>query len=82
MLHSLQAGEGSALFFFQATASLPTAEETALSDTMTQSANAAVLRKVQAEWPRKCEAYTAFSAEQRASVTRESYDCVPRASKC
>ena len=33
------------LHYFQATASLSTAKETALGDTLTQSANAAVLRK-------------------------------------
>ena len=56
------------LRYFQAQASLPTAEQTALSDTVTQSANAAVLREVQVERPRRRKAYTAFTAEQRATI--------------
>ena len=56
------------LRYFQVTASLPTAEDTTLSDTVTQSANAAVLREVQPERPRKCKAYTVFTAEQRATI--------------
>ena len=56
------------LRYFQVTAALPTAKETALGDTMTQSANAAVLRKVQAERPRRCKPYTVFTAEQRATI--------------
>ena len=47
---------------------MPTAEEMALGDTMTQSANAAILREVQAKWLRKHKAYTAFTAEQRATI--------------
>ena len=58
-----------ALFrYFQATTSLPTAEETALGDTVTQSANAVVLREVQAKRPGKRKAYTAFTAEQRTTI--------------
>ena len=38
----------------------------ALGDTMTQSANAAVLHEVQAKRPGKCKTYTAFTTEQRA----------------
>ena len=49
------------LRYFQATASLPTAKETALGDTMTQSANAAVLREVQTERLRKSKPYTVFT---------------------
>ena len=56
------------LRYFQVTASLPTAENTTLGDTVTQSANAAVLREVQAERPRKRKAYTVFTAEQRATI--------------
>ena len=56
------------LRYFQAQASSPTAEETTLSDTVTQSANAAVLREVQVKRPRKHKAYTAFTAEQRATI--------------
>ena len=56
------------LHFFQVTASLPTAEETALGDTVTQSANGTVLREVQAEQPRKRKPYTSFTAEQRATI--------------
>ena len=56
------------LRYFQAQASLPTAEETALGDTVIQSANAAVLREVQVKRPRKRKAYTAFTAEQRATI--------------
>ena len=56
------------LCYFQVTAFLPTAEDTTLGDTVTQSANAAVLREVQAEWPRKRKAYTVFTAEQRATI--------------
>ena len=51
------------LRYFQATTSLPTAKEMALGDTVTQSANAAVLHKVQAEWPKKHKPYTVFTAE-------------------
>ena len=40
----------------------------AFGDTVTQSANAAVLREVQAERPRKRKAYTVFTAEQRATI--------------
>ena len=56
------------LHYFQVTASLPTAKETALGDTVTQSANATVLREVQAERPRKHKPYTVFTAEQRATI--------------
>ena len=56
------------LRYFQVTASLPTAEDTTLGDTVTQSTNAAVLREVQAERPRKRKAYTMFTAEQRATI--------------
>ena len=56
------------LHYFQVTASLPTAKETALGDTVTQSANATVLREVQAERPRKCKPYTVFTGEQRATI--------------
>ena len=62
-----RAGDGSASLF-QAQASLPIAEETALGDTVTQSANAAVLREVQVKRPRKRKAYTVFTAEQRATI--------------
>ena len=58
-------GDGSASLF-QATASLPTAEETGLRDTVTQSANATVLLEVQAQRPRKRKPYTVCTAEQRA----------------
>ena len=56
------------LRYFQAQASSPTAEETTLSDTVTPSANAAVLREVQVKRPRKRKAYTAFTAEQRTTI--------------
>ena len=56
------------LRYFQVTAYLPTAEDMTLGDTVTQSANAAVLREVQAERPRKRKAYTVFTAEQRATT--------------
>ena len=56
------------LRFFQSTASLPTAKETRLGNTVTQSANAAILREVQqAKQPRKRKAYTMLTAEQRAA---------------
>ena len=58
------------LHYFQVTASLPTAEDMTLGDTVTQSANAAVLRKVQAERQRKRKAYTVFTAEQRATIEK------------
>ena len=45
------------------------AKETRFGDTVTQSANTAVLREVQqAKRPRKRKAYTAFTAEQRAAI--------------
>ena len=47
LLTPLQSAVMALLRYFQVTASLPTAEETALGDTVTQSANAAVLREVQ-----------------------------------
>ena len=56
------------LRYFQAQAFLPTAEETTLGDTVTQLANASVLREVQVKRPRKRKAYTAFTAEQRATI--------------
>ena len=56
------------LRYFQAKASLSTTEETGLGDTLTQSANAAIIREVQAKRPRKRKAYTAFTAEQRATI--------------
>ena len=56
------------LRYFQVTASLLTAEETAFGDTVTQSANVAVLHEVQAERPRKHKPYTVFTAEQRATI--------------
>ena len=54
--------------FFQSTAPLPTATETSLRDAVTQSANAAVLREVQAKRLRKRKAYSAFTAKQRANI--------------
>ena len=46
-------------------ASLQTAKETRLGDTVTQSANATVPHEVQqAKWARKCKAYTGFTAKQ------------------
>ena len=54
--------------YFQSTVSLPTAEEMILSNTVTQSANAAVLCEVQAERLRKRKPYTVFTAEQRATI--------------
>ena len=48
-LTPLQVAAMALLRYFQVTASLPTAEDTTLGDTATQSANAAVLREVQAE---------------------------------
>ena len=56
------------LHYFQATASLPTAEETALSDTVTQSMNAAVLHEEHSERLRKRKRYTVFTTEQRATI--------------
>ena len=53
---------------FQPTVSLPLVQEMALGDTMTQSANAAVLHKVQTKQPGKCKAHMAFTAEQRATL--------------
>ena len=41
-------------------------------DTVTQLANAAVLREVQAERPRKRKAYTVFSPEQRATIGKST----------
>ena len=67
-LTPLQVAAMALLRYFQVTASLPTAEDTTLCDTVTQSANAAVLREVQAERPRKRKAYTVFTAEQRATI--------------
>ena len=67
-LTPLQVAAMALLRYFQVTASLPTAEDTTLGDTVTQSANAAVLREVQAERPRKRKAYTVFTAEQRATI--------------
>ena len=66
-------GDGS-YGYFQVTASLPTAEGMALGDTVTQSANAAVLREVQAERPRKCKPYTVFPAEQRATIGKYAFE--------
>ena len=58
-----------ALFrYFQPTTSLPTTKEMALGDTVTQSANVAILRKVQAKRSGECKTYTAFAAEQRATI--------------
>ena len=68
-----RAGDGSASYF-QTQASLPTAEETTLSDTVTQSANAAVLHEVQVKRPRKRKAYTAFTAEQRATIGKYAFE--------
>ena len=48
--------------------SLPITQEMALDDTVTLSANAAVLHEVQAKRPGKCKAYIAFTTEQRATV--------------
>ena len=48
-LTPLQVAAMALLRYFQVTASLPTAEDTTLGDTVTQSANAAVLREVQAD---------------------------------
>ena len=48
--------------------SLPTAEDMGLSDTMTQSPNAAFLHEVQAGRPRKRKPYTVSTAEQRATI--------------
>ena len=59
-------GDSSASLF-QATASLPTAEETGLRDTVTQLANATVLLEVQAQRPWKRKPYTVCTAEQRAT---------------
>ena len=56
------------LRYFKAKASLPTAEETALGDTVTQLANTAVLREIQAKRPKKRKAYTMYTAEQRATI--------------
>ena len=55
-------------YHFQPTVSLPIIQEMALSGTVTQLANAAVLREIQPKRPGKCKAYTAFSNEQRASI--------------
>ena len=41
--------------------------------TVTQSANAAVLRAVHAKWPGKQKAYTAFTAEQRATIRKYAF---------
>ena len=54
------------LRYCQAMASLPTA----LSDTVKQSANAAVLGEVQAEWLGKRKPYTVLAAEQRATIRK------------
>lgn len=57
--------------YFQSTTSLPTAKETRFRDTVTQSANTVVLHEVQqSKQLRKCKAYTAFTAEQRAAIGR------------
>ena len=64
----LQAAVMALLRYFQATASLPTAKETALGDTVTQSPNAAVLHEVQAEQLRKRKPCTVFTAEQKATI--------------
>ena len=48
--------------------SLPVIQEMALSETVTQLANAAVLREVQAKWPGNRKPYTVFTAEQRDAV--------------
>ena len=54
---------------FQSTTSLPTAKETRFRDTVTRSANTAVLHDVQkAKWLWKHKTYTAFTAEQRAAI--------------
>ena len=67
-LTPLQSAVMALLRYFQVTASLPTAEETALGDTVTQSTNATVLREVQADRPRKRKPYTVFTDEQRAAI--------------
>ena len=48
--------------------SLQTIQEMTLGDTVTQAANAAVLREVQAKRPGKRKAYTAFTTEQGATT--------------
>ena len=56
------------LHSFETMASLSTAKEVTLGDIETQLAYAAVLCKVQhARRLRMCEAYTVFTAEQRAA---------------
>ena len=64
------------LLDFQCMASLPSAEETRLGDTITQSANVAVLCGVQAKWPIKRKAHTMFIAEQRAAIGRYAFEHV------
>ena len=51
---------------FQPTVSLPRNQEMVLDDTVTQWANAYVLRKVQAKRSGERKAYTVFTAEPRA----------------
>ena len=54
------------LHYSQSMASLPTAKETRLRDTVTQSANAAVLREIQqVKWPRMRKAYTEMLDRQK-----------------
>ena len=68
MPQTLQATAMALLRYFQATVSLPTAEEMALDNTVTRLANATVLHGVQAEGPGKHKPYTVFTAEQRATI--------------
>ena len=67
----LQVAAMALLRYFQVTASLPTAEDTILVNTVTQSENAAVLREVQAERPRKRKAYTVFSEWYTQEVSKQ-----------
>ena len=54
------------LHYSQSMASLPTAKETRLRDTVTQSANAAVLCEIQqAKWLRMRKAYTEMFDRQK-----------------
>ena len=50
----------------------PTARETDLKEAVVQAANAAVFQEIQNTMDktgtRKCKAYTAFTAEQRAAI--------------
>ena len=56
--------------YFQPTMSLPTTQEKALSDTVTQLANTAVLHAVQAKRAGKRKAYIVFTAKQRATIRK------------